>query len=134
VLSEREVIERAFAAIDALVENRTADREMGAVSGRAPEAGPEPATILTPESRMVPPLEAWPESLADLAGERTAQTGDAEVAREEVWISYCEFLARGLNRIFDEHGSHGPGRKPANITAVTVQDGMERGVRRESKR
>jgi len=91
-------------------------------------------SLAAPESGTIPPAEAWPESLADLARERAAQTGDPEAARQEVWISWCEWKARELNRIFEEHGNHGLGRKPADIKPETVQDGMERAVPRRNKR
>ena len=140
-MSEKEAIERAFAAIDALVENRTPDREVGGVSGNKSEAKPEPVTVPAPEppaltaaltaaeSGTVPPLEAWPESLADRAG-AGAQTGDAEAARQEVWLSWCEWKARELNRIFNEHGCRGISRDASGITAATVTDGMEKHCRR----
>ena len=133
-MSEKEAIERAFAAIDALVENRTPDREVAGVSGNKSEAKPEPVVPAPPaltaaESGTVPPLEAWPESLADRAG-AGAQTGDAEAARQEVWLSWCEWKARELNRIFNEHGCRGISRDASGITAATVTDGMEKHCRR----
>lgn len=82
----------------------------------------------------VPPVESWPESLLDLARERAAQTGDAAVARQEVWVSWCEWKARELNRIFDEHGCPGQGRASSNITAAIVADGWEKQARRERRR
>jgi hypothetical protein len=85
--------------------------------------------LTTTESTTVPPVEAWPESLLDLARERAAHTGDVEAARKEVWISYMEWKARQLNQIFNEHGNHGTGRKPASISWATVQHGMERAAR-----
>ena len=82
-------------------------------------------------AETVPPVESWPESLLDLARERVAQTGDSETAREEVWISWCEWKAREMNRLFQKHGLTG---QPGQIKPETIQDGMERGARRERRR
>jgi len=65
------------------------------------------------------------------AREPVAQTGYAEDARQEVWISWCEWRAREMNRLFREHGLMG---QPGQIKPETIQDGLERGVRRDGKR
>jgi hypothetical protein len=80
------------------------------------------------ESGTVPPAEAWPESLAALAHERAADTGDHEAAREEVWMCWCEWKARALNRLFQEQGVIG---EPGRITTETVRHGLERKARRK---
>ena len=82
-------------------------------------------------AETVPPVESWPESLLDLARERAAQTGDAEDARQEVWISWFEWKAREMNRLFQEHGLTG---QPGQIKPETIQDGVERGTQRDRKR
>src|SRR5271169_2625323 len=81
MLTEKQALERAFRAIDELLGNSLP---------------------------IVPLPEAWPESLHQLAEEHGKKTGDAEAAREEIWVSYTEFLAQRLNRLFDEWGTHGP--------------------------
>jgi hypothetical protein len=81
-------------------------------------------------AETVPPVESWPDSLLDLAHERAARTGDAEDARQEVWISWCEWKAREMNRLFLEHGLTG---EPGRITAETVRDEMERAAHRIAK-
>jgi hypothetical protein len=89
---------------------------------------PEPgATIPPSESKTIPPAEVWPESLADLATERAAQTADAETARAEVWLSWAEWRATELNRLFKEHGLTG---QPGRIMAAIVQHGLEKMARR----
>jgi hypothetical protein len=82
-------------------------------------------------AETVPPVESWPDSLLDLARERGAQTGDSETAREEVWISWCEWKAREMNRLFQEHGLT---EQPGQIKLETIKDGLERGERRERRR
>jgi hypothetical protein len=118
VLTEKEVVERALQALDELVAKPTAEKVPN---------GPQ---RLQPESETIPPVECWPESLADLAQERAAQTGDAEAARRETWVSWEEWKAQELNRIFDEYGNHGPGRKPAAIKPESVRDGLNHEIRR----
>jgi hypothetical protein len=88
------------------------------------------AALAASESGTIPPAEAWPESLAELANERAAQSGDLEAARKEVWISWCEWKARALNRLFLEHGLTG---EPGRITAETVRDGTKRAARRREE-
>ncbi|HEY6343227.1 MAG TPA: hypothetical protein VIY49_17165 [Bryobacteraceae bacterium] len=88
------------------------------------------AALTAKESGAVPPAEAWPQSLDELAQERGKQTGDIVTARKEIWISYEEFLACQLNRLFDELGTPGPGQTRSKITAATVRHGMERATRR----
>jgi hypothetical protein len=111
--------ERLGVAIEALRQNR--DAALAALT-----SGESNATI--------PALETWPESLRDLAEERGRQTGDSETAREGVWISWCEWKARELNRVFDECGFPGQGRTSSNITAAIVADGREKQARRERRR
>jgi hypothetical protein len=94
-----------------------------------PGVRPWLAALGPPNPRTVP-VESWPESLLDLARERVAQTGDSETAREEVWISWCEWKAREMNRLFQEHGLMG---QPGQIKPKTTQDGMERAARRRSR-
>jgi hypothetical protein len=67
-----------------------------------------------------PPIEQWPESLLDLADEVSAASGDAEGARRQVWMSWHEWKARMLNRLFLEQGVTG---QPGRITAATVRHG-----------
>jgi hypothetical protein len=94
------------------------------------DAQREPGSV-TKLAETVPPVESWPESLLDLAREWAAQTGDAEEAREEVWMSWCEWKAREMNRLFQEHGLTG---QPGQIKPETIQDGLERGAQQKSKR
>jgi hypothetical protein len=107
--------ERPGVAIEALRQNR--DAALAALA-----SGESSATI--------PALETWPESLRDLAEER-GRTGNSETAREEVWISWCEWKAGELNRIFQEHGLTG---QPGRIKPETIRDDMERAARRERTR
>ena len=67
-----------------------------------------------------PPIEQWPESLLDLADEVSAASGDAEGARRQVWMSWYEWKARMLNRLFLEQGVTG---QPGRIAAATVRHG-----------
>jgi hypothetical protein len=107
--------------------------------------------LTTTDARAVPPPECWPESLLGLAQQRGRQSGDPEAAKAEVWISYTEFLAERLNKLFDEHGKHGPhcqqnrapdeqcqeryhrSRLAANIKPETIQDGIDKEMRRGEK-
>jgi hypothetical protein len=73
-----------------------------------------------------PPIESWPESLLDLTQERAAQIGDTQAAREEIWISWCEWKARELNRLLQEHGLTG---QPGRIRPETIRNGVERAPR-----
>lgn len=100
-----------------------------------------------PESVAIPAIELWPESLKELARECGEQTRNPEAAKAEVWISYSEFLAARLNKLFDEHGRHGPhcqqnrapdeqcleryhrSRPPANVRPETIRDGIEHATR-----
>jgi hypothetical protein len=107
--------ERLGVAIEALRQNRDAALE-------ALTSGESSATI--------PALETWPESLRDLAEERGQQTGDSETAREGVWISWCKWKARALNRLFLEHGLTG---EPGRITAETVRDRTMRAARHRNE-
>jgi hypothetical protein len=101
-------------AIDALRQNRDAALQ----------------ALASTESGAVPPPACWPESLLNLAQEYGEQTGDIETAREKIWITYTEFLARRLNLILDETGMPGPGRTPAKIKPETIRNGMEKAARR----
>lgn len=97
MLSESEVLERAFRALDELTGKPVAEK--------------------VPE---VVPSEGWPESLKELADERAARSGNPEAARREVWLSWAEWKARELNRLFQEHGTSG---QPGGVTAATVRHG-----------
>ena len=72
-----------------------------------------------PES-IVAPVPEWPQSLSELAAEVGQRSGDPEAARCEVWMDWCEWQARRLNRLFQEQGVTG---KPGRITAATVRHG-----------
>ena len=98
MLNETEVLERAFRALDELAGKRVAEKV----------------------PKGVPPLEQWPESLRDLADERAAGSGEPEATRSEVWLSWAEWKARELNRLFQEQGVTG---QPGRITAATVRHG-----------
>jgi hypothetical protein len=76
------------------------------------------------DATAVPPLTKWPESLRDLAQERATTSGDHAAACREVWISWAEWKARQLNRLFLDHGATG---QPGRITAETVRRGERRG-------
>jgi hypothetical protein len=76
MLSEREMLERAFAAIDALAENRAADREVEAVSDSAQETSLEPKT----------------ERLADLAEEAPGSPFVLKGQAVEMWRAGERFL------------------------------------------
>jgi hypothetical protein len=67
-----------------------------------------------------PPLTIWPESLRDLAQERAITFGDPARAHREVWLSWEEWKARELNRLFLDQGSTG---QSGRITAETVRRG-----------
>lgn len=54
-----------------------------------------------------PPIDQWPESLLDLADEVSVASTDAEGARRLVWMSWYEWKARMLNRLFLEQGATG---------------------------
>lgn len=98
VLTEKEVLERAFRALDELAGKRVAEKF----------------------PRGVPPLEQWPESLRDLADERAAASGEPETVRREVWLSWVEWKAAALNRLFQEQGVTG---ELGRITPATVRHG-----------
>ncbi len=100
VLSEEEVLQRAFLALDELVGKPVADMTTEGISP-----------------------EGWPESLRELADERAATSAEPETARREVWLSWVEWRAMALNRLFQEQGVTG---QPGKITAATVEHG-ERG-------
>ena len=97
MLSEKEVLDRAFRALDELV-------------------GKPPAE----EVPQGVPSECWPESLKELADERAAASAEPEAARLEVWLDWAEWKARELNRLFLEEGVTG---QPGNITADTIRHG-----------
>jgi hypothetical protein len=63
---------------------------------------------------VIPPLERWPESLRELADER------AVAARKEVWISWAEWKAQALNRLFREQGTLA---QSGRIRVETIQHG-----------
>jgi hypothetical protein len=65
-------------------------------------------------------LACSPESLRELADERAAESGEPETAPREVWLSWAEWKARDLNRIFQERGLTG---QPGRINAETVRRG-----------
>jgi hypothetical protein len=67
-----------------------------------------------------PPIEQWPESLLDMADEVSPASGDTEGARRQAWMSWYEWKARMLNRLFLEQGVTG---QPGRITAETVRHG-----------
>ena len=73
-----------------------------------------------PNTSEIPPAECWPESPKELADERAAESGDPEGARKEVWISWYEWKARELNRLFLDQGVT---RGPSGISAETVRHG-----------
>jgi hypothetical protein len=79
-------------------------------------------TLSTVESdpAIVPPATRWPQSLSELAVEVGHRSGDAEGARREVWLDWCEWKARMLNRLFQEQGVTG---QPGRITGATVRHG-----------
>lgn len=68
----------------------------------------------------IPPSECWPESLRELADERAAASADPEAERRGVWLSWAEWKARELNRLFLEQGATG---NLGNITAATIRRG-----------
>ena len=74
---------------------------------------------------VIPPIERWPEPLRELADERAAASTEPEAVRREVWLSWAEWKARELNRLFEEQGTS---RQPSQITGATVQHG-ERNLR-----
>jgi len=67
-----------------------------------------------------PPAGHWPESLRELADEVSNATGDPERAQREVWMSWYEWKAAALNRLFQEQGVTG---QPGRIPAATVRHG-----------
>ena len=75
------------------------------------------------DAAAVPPLIKWPESLRGLAQECAIASGDHAAAYREVWISWAEWKARQLNRLFQEQGAI---RQPGRITAETVRRGEPR--------
>lgn len=75
------------------------------------------------DAPAIPPAQAWPESLRELAEERATVSANPDAARKEVWISWCEWKARELNRLFLDQGVTG---QPGRITAETVRDGQRR--------
>lgn len=66
-----------------------------------------------------PPPERWPESLLEMADEVAVLSSDTEAGRQ-VWISWSEWKARSLNRLFHEQGVTG---QPGHVTAATVRHG-----------
>src|SRR5579863_9435065 len=72
---------------------------VGATSGRSPKI------------EAVPPASEWPQSLSELAAEVGQRSGNPEAARREVWLSWSEWKAAALNRLFHEQGTSGqPGK------------------------
>ncbi|HXJ41550.1 MAG TPA: hypothetical protein VNH18_19895 [Bryobacteraceae bacterium] len=69
---------------------------------------------------VVPPLEHWPESLRDLAEERTAASGNPDAARRELWLSWADWKAGVLNRLLQQEGIT---QQRGRITAATVLHG-----------
>jgi hypothetical protein len=73
------------------------------------------------ETATIPPAAEWPQSLSELAGEVGQRSGNIEAARQEVWIGWCEWKARMLNRLFLEQGASP--RQLGKIMAATVRQG-----------
>jgi hypothetical protein len=73
------------------------------------------------DAAAIPPLTRWPESLRDLAREHATASGDHEAARREVWLSWAQWKAQTLNRLFQGQGLTG---QPGRITAATVQPAL----------
>jgi|GEM_PF-2363578 hypothetical protein len=125
-------------AIDSIRRVGSIQAENGKLKIRLPEpdrAQLEPAIDVLRRNRpaamdvisgAAPPAECWPESLRELADERAAASGNLAAARKEVWISWCEWKARELNRLFLEQGATG---QPGRITADTVRDGERKRLR-----
>lgn len=67
-------------------------------------------------------------ALAHLAGE-----SELPAAFTETPISYQEWKARELNRLFDELGVPGPSRPASGIKAETLRHGVERETRGNGK-
>ena len=74
------------------------------------------------EAAMPKPAD-WPQSPAELADEIAERTGEPAAARREVWLSWAEWKAAMLNKLFLEQGVLG---EPAKILPETVRHG-ERG-------
>lgn len=81
---------------------------------------PEALAILSGQPQAVPHVNTWPESLRELAKERAKVSSDPETAKREVWLSWAEWKAQGLNRLFAKHGVMG---KPGGITADIIKHG-----------
>ncbi len=102
MLTEKEVLERAFRELDQLVGKPVAE------------------TVRTD----APPLEQRPQPLRELADEQVVASGDRQ-ATGEVWLSWPEWKATMLNRLFQEQGLT---REPGHITAETVRHGLSGGL------
>ena len=97
-----------------------------AVSEKAVTTAEKQAAVLSrcePPGIDIGPPENWPQSLAELAAEVGQRSGDQEAARREVWMSWCEWKAAALNRLFQEQGTSG---QPGRITAATIEHGEKK--------
>jgi hypothetical protein len=67
-----------------------------------------------------PQPEHWPDSLLGMADEVSVAVGDADAGRRRVWMSWCEWKAGALNKLFLERGATG---QLGRITPETIRHG-----------
>lgn len=72
------------------------------------------------DAPRIPPPGLWPKSLSELAAEIGRRSGNTGAAEAEVWMSWCEWKAAALNRLFQQQGGTG---QPGRITTATVRHG-----------
>jgi hypothetical protein len=114
-------VEKARAVLDAMAARAT------------PDSPDEPGSETLPKGVgaeiVIPSQVEWPESLSGLAAEVGQHSGDADSARREIWVEWCEWKVAALNRLFQEQGLAG---EPGKITSETVRHGECKGGVRPS--